>query len=140
MLRLSRRVEYALLALQYLARHRGIASAREIAQAHSLSEEFLAKVLQQLARAGIVSAHHGVHGGYILLQHPQRLTIGAVIDAVENPWSGLVECRIAEHNCALFSHCTIRHPIAVLEHQLRRVLDSMTIAELVEYAQVEPTP
>ncbi|MCS6965713.1 MAG: Rrf2 family transcriptional regulator [Candidatus Kapabacteria bacterium] len=140
MLRLSRRVEYALLALQYLARHRSIASVREIAQAYQLSSEFLAKVLQQLVRAQIVSAHHGVHGGYILLQHPQILTVADIVDAVENPWAGLVDCRLGEDQCSLFPRCTIRHPLAVLEHRLRGILNSMTLAELVEYTEAEQTP
>jgi Rrf2 family protein len=137
MLRLSRRVEYALLALQYLARRRGTASVREIAQVYGLSAEFLAKVLQQLCRAGILSAQHGVHGGYMLLQHPTMVTIGSVIDAVESPWAGLVECRSDARQCSLFEHCTIRHPLAVLEHRLRSVLESMTVAELVEHAETE---
>ncbi|GBD07106.1 HTH-type transcriptional regulator CymR [bacterium HR21] len=141
MLRLSRRVEYALLALQYLARHHGKAvSVREIAQAYGLSGEFLAKVLQQLARSGIVGSHHGVYGGYFLMHHPRALTLGAIIDAVEAPWTGLVECRTGEERCALFLHCTIRHPLTVLEQRFRSILDSTTLAELVEHPAVQPLP
>lgn len=138
MLRLSRRVEYALLALQYLARHSGKAiSVREIAQTYGLSSEFLAKVLQQLARAGIVSSHHGIHGGYLLVHHPRTLSLGAIIDAVETPWAGLVECRTGQERCALFPQCTIRHPLTVLEQRFRSLLDSTTLAELVEHPEVQ---
>ncbi len=141
MLRLSRRVEYALLALQHLARCPGQAvSVRQIARAHGLSEEFVAKVLQRLARAGIVRSHHGVRGGYVLVQSPSALTIGTVIDAVESPWTGLVECRIGKDRCTLVPYCTIRRPLAVLEQRFRSVLDSMTIAELVEHPEIQPLP
>ncbi|MCS7176301.1 MAG: Rrf2 family transcriptional regulator [Candidatus Kapabacteria bacterium] len=137
MLRLSRRVEYALLALYHLARHPGIATAREIACAYNLSSEFLAKVLQQLSRARLIRAHHGVHGGYSLLQPPEMITLSMVIDAVEGEWGGLVECRGDEHRCHIFPQCTIRHPLAVLEHRLHDLLASTTLAELVGYSRVE---
>lgn len=137
MLRLSRRVEYALLALQYLARRGSTASVREIAQAYCLSPEFLAKVLQQLARAGIVRAQHGLYGGYALRQPPHHLTLATIISAVENLWAGLVECRTSQERCALFQYCTIRHPLSVLENRVRAILESTTLAELVEPTHVQ---
>lgn len=139
MLRLSRRIEYALLALQYLARRRRVSSVREIAHVYHLSPEFLAKVLQQLCRAGIVDAQHGVRGGYVLLHPPQSLTLATIIEAVEDSWTGLVECRTEPNQCVLFPHCTIRRPLSVLEDRFRAVLESTTLAELVEHTEAQPT-
>jgi len=137
MLRISKRVEYALLALRHLAQQPGVASAREIARAYNLSVELLGKVLQSLARAGLLYAQHGVQGGYALLQHPKMITLRAVVEAVEPGWRGLVDCSAADELCYVYERCTIRQPLALLERRLQELLDSMTIAELLEVPSSE---
>ena len=68
MLRLSKKADYALIAMKHLALHsdRGASSAREIAEAYDIPIELLAKVLQRLVRRGLLASHHGTHGGYRL--------------------------------------------------------------------------
>ncbi len=73
MLRLSKKADYALLAMRHLAAQtdRDAVSAREVAEAYDIPPELLAKVLQQLARAGLLESHQGIHGGYVLARAPQ---------------------------------------------------------------------
>ncbi len=137
MLRISKRVEYALLALRHLAQQPGVVSAREIAQAYNLSAELLGKVLQSLARTGLLYVQHGVQGGYALLQHPKMITLRAVVEAVEPGWRGLVDCSAPDELCYVYERCTIRQPLALLERRLQELLDSMTIAELLEVPSSE---
>src|SRR5262249_26870236 len=68
MLRLSKKADYALMAMKPLAADapHGIASAREIAERYDIPLELLAKVLQQLTRHGLLASHMGIHGGYYL--------------------------------------------------------------------------
>ena len=75
MLRLSKKADYALMALKHLATHTDVASvsAREIAEAYDIPVELMAKVLQRLARRGLLSSHQGTRGGYRLAKPPEKL-------------------------------------------------------------------
>ena len=68
MLRLSKKTDYALMAMKHLALlgDRGSSSAREIAEQYDIPVELMAKVLQRLARKGLLSSHQGTRGGYEL--------------------------------------------------------------------------
>src|SRR3989304_8146296 len=88
MLRLSKRVDYALIALMHLAHqeHGGDGSAwsaREIAKGCGLPPDLLAKILQRLAREGIVVSHQGTKGGYSLGRPAERIHVVSVIEAVD---------------------------------------------------------
>ena len=68
MLRLSKKADYALMAMKHLAIKTDAAStsAREIAEQYDIPVELMAKVLQRLARSGLLTSHQGTRGGYTL--------------------------------------------------------------------------
>ena len=68
MLRLSKKADYALIAMKHLAMRpdSASASAREIAEQYDIPIELMAKVLQRLARRGLLTSHQGTRGGYRL--------------------------------------------------------------------------
>ena len=68
MLRLSKKADYALMAMKHLAMRPDApsASAREIAEQYDIPIELMAKVLQRLARRGLLTSHQGTRGGYRL--------------------------------------------------------------------------
>ena len=73
MLRLSKKVEYGLIAIRHIAtRCNGeLMTAKEISDMYRIPYDLLAKVLQKLAKAGLIVSHQGVHGGYTLAKNPQ---------------------------------------------------------------------
>ena len=78
MLRLSKKADYALMAMKHLARKTDSAastSAREIAEQYDIPIELMAKVLQRLARSGLLTSHQGTRGGYTLSQ-ADRVDLG----------------------------------------------------------------
>jgi len=87
MFRLSKKTDYALLALQYLASpaEPGDVSARAIAERFEIPAELLAKILQRLAHDGLIAAHRGAHGGYRLARSPDAISIADVAQAVDRP-------------------------------------------------------
>src|SRR5215831_16907060 len=89
MLRLSKKTDYALLALQYLASpgEPGDVSARAIAERFEIPPELLAKILQRLAHGGLITAQRGVHGGYRLARSPDAISIADIAQAVDGPAS-----------------------------------------------------
>ena len=82
MLRLSKKADYALMAMKHLAMRPDApsASAREIAEQYDIPIELMAKVLQRLARRGLVTSHQGTRGGYRLgrpaAQRRRRWSLG----------------------------------------------------------------
>ena len=86
-MRLNKATHYGLFAALEMARlgGEGTVTVAEVATRHDLPEGVLAKVFQQLARAGIAVGTRGVGGGYRLASDPNELTVLDVIDALESP-------------------------------------------------------
>src|SRR5262252_5778108 len=88
MFRLSKKSDYGLIALKHLAQHNEESiSAREIAAHYNIPAELLAKVLQRLARKGLLTSQQGINGGYVLAKDPANISIVDVVEALEGPIS-----------------------------------------------------
>ncbi|HET6399987.1 MAG TPA: Rrf2 family transcriptional regulator [Candidatus Kapabacteria bacterium] len=130
MLRLSKRVEYGLIALQQLAKRGTVLTAREIADENGISYDLLAKIMQDLKRDGMVYSHQGVRGGYGLMLAPQQISVTRVVDALETE-NSITECTSETECCAREAVCTIKGPMHKLQEQVEQVLNSVTIAQLL---------
>ncbi|MCS6807750.1 MAG: Rrf2 family transcriptional regulator [Bacteroidota bacterium] len=132
MLRLSKKCEYALIALQYIAMHQGrVVSAKEIAEHYGLSFEFIAKTLQLLTRRKLIASHQGAAGGYVLMRLPTQISVAEVIEAVEGK-PRIVQC-CGEGNgdmCSMNGRCTIQMPMAILQRRIEEVLASTTLQHI----------
>ncbi len=132
MLRLSKKVEYSLLALQILARNNDRKlSAKEISEELNISFEFLSKVLQTLMKKGIVVSYQGIKGGYTLHQMPEEISIADVISALDDN-SAVVECLSEEDFCGCdrTRDCTIKIPMQKIQKEIDSMLEKTTIADL----------
>ena len=109
MLRLSKKADYALIAMKHLALRgdRGSSSAREIAGLYDIPIELMAKVLQRLAREGLLASHQGPRGGYHLSRPPSAISVADVIQAVDGPLT-VTACSTEEENCEQYSKCSVR--------------------------------
>jgi Rrf2 family protein len=139
MLRLTKKVEYALFALQYMAgQPNAVVSSKEIAECCGLSAELVAKVLSSLARGGIVRAIHGVHGGFHLERPPEHITLAEILRVVEGQQVHLLQCEEEQRQpCYVEPHCTIRSPLVALQSQIARIFEAMTVADLLESPPVQ---
>ena len=133
MLQLSKSVDYALIALMHLAQQgdRTSWSAREIATGHGMPQDLLAKILQKLAREGIVASQQGTKGGYSLAHPATAINVVRVIEAVDGPLS-ITQCVTVLGNCDQFDTCNIRSPLHRLNDQVIRILSGVTIATMCE--------
>ena len=138
MIKLSKKVEYALMAAQHMAAHPGVVvSAKDIAANFEVSQALVAKVLQSLVRADIVRSYHGANGGYELLADAAKTSIADVIEAVEGKHGAIVQCQEIDHvGCEVHESCTIREPLAIMQERINATFATMSIAELV---QTKPT-
>lgn len=143
MLSLTKRADYALLALSYLASAsqddpQRLVNTKEIAEQFEIPMELLAKLLQILARNELVASQPGPTGGYRLLRDPREISVARVVAAVDGPMSMLHCSNGQESACKQFSRCTIRDPLAELEARVTALLEEISIAEISLPVKVPP--
>jgi Rrf2 family protein len=142
MLSMTKRADYALLALSYLASQADgertrLVNTKEIAEQFELPVELLAKLLQILAKNGLIASHPGPTGGYRLLRNPSEISVAEVVALVDGPLS-MMHCSNGQDGaCKQFSRCTIRDPLAEIELRVKALLEEISIAEITLPA---PTP
>jgi Rrf2 family protein len=134
MLRLSKKADYALMAMKHLALRtdrgsQGSSSAREIAEAYDIPIELMAKVLQRLVRHGLLASHQGTRGGYLLARTPVQISVADVIQAVDGPVT-VTACSTEEGTCEQFTKCNVRDPLWRVRERILSALGECTIAEL----------
>ncbi len=132
MLKLSRKTEYALMALRHLRDKNPdeLASAKEIAETYHIPGELLAKTLQQLARAEIVETVQGAHGGYRLNADLDSVCLNDFIELLEGPVA-LTDCSI-DQDCALIKTCSIRSPIHRINDTMKNLFSNMTLNDVIQ--------
>ena len=131
MLRLSKKADYALMAMKHLALRgdSGSSSAREIAEQYDIPIELLAKVLQRLVRRGLLASPQGTRGGYQLARVPAQISVADVIQAIDGPVT-VTACSTDEGTCEQFSKCNVRDPLWRVRERILSALGECTIAEL----------
>lgn len=139
MLRLSKKADYALLAVRHLAAHadRGAVSARELAETYDIPAELLAKVLQQLVRVHLLESHQGIRGGYGLGRPAADMSVADVIQAIDGPLT-VTACSEVDHSCDQFAKCNIRDPLWRIKDRIVSALAATSVAELA--ADMPPAP
>jgi Rrf2 family protein len=141
MLRLSKKADYALIAMKHLAQRPegGSASAREIAEAYDIPLELLAKVLQRLVRAKLLVSVQGTRGGYRLGRPAQTIAVADVIQGVDGPLT-VTACSTESHNCDQYSKCSIRDPLWKIRSRILDALNTVSVAELAADELSTPEP
>jgi Rrf2 family protein len=140
MLRLSKKADYALMAMKHLAKKPGApsTSAREIAEQYDIPIELMAKVLQRLVRTGLLVSTQGTRGGYSLSRAPRSISVADVIQAIDGPLT-VTACSTEKNDCEQYSKCSIRDPLWQIRERITATLGTVTIAELaVESAAQVP--
>jgi Rrf2 family protein len=131
MLRLSKKADYALLAMRHLAAHadREAVSARELAEMYDIPPELLAKVLQKLVRANLLASHQGIRGGYGLARQASGVSVADVIQAIDGPLT-VTACSEFDHSCDQYAKCNVRDPLWRIKDRIVSALSATSVAEL----------
>ena len=137
MLRLSKKADYALMAMKHLAQGYGhpSASAREIAEQYDIPVELMAKVLQRLVRTGLLDSTQGTRGGYALGRAAGAISVVDVIQAIDGPFT-VTACSTEDNGCEQFEKCSIRDPLWQIRERIVETLGTVTMAEIA--ADSEP--
>ena len=131
MLRFTKRADYGLMAIHYIAVHEdlGAVSAKRIADEFRIPSELLAKILQKLAKQGLITSQNGPKGGYVLARRPAEISVGDVVRALEGPVN-IVSCLEEASDCPQMAHCNLRRPVQKIQAAISQVLDTMSLSEL----------
>lgn len=138
-MRLTRAGEYAIRCVLYLAMHRDRAmiGRKEIADAMDIPAQFLGKVAQHLARAGIIAIRQGAHGGYELAKRPEDVTLLSVVEAIDGEIY-LNDCIHRPDSCDRQGICSVHHVWEQARRQLRATLGGTSLAELAAIETAKP--
>lgn len=133
MVKLNKSTRFALYSIVELSKdmHR-ILTAKQIADKYGVSEHHVIKVLQHLAKAGMVRSIRGVNGGFQLAADPKELTMLDIVKTIE-PQIPHTACVLLEDNeaCRLTEACRIGDVLNEIQEQAYYTLKSITIATLI---------
>jgi Rrf2 family protein len=136
MFAMTKKTEYALIAMAHLARHSGeIASARDIAERYQLRLPLLMNVLKTLQHRGLLKSARGATGGYWLATPPEQVSLARLVEAIEGP-TRFVRCAPPEPEsverlvCELLPSCPIRMPVLKVHEYLEKFLHGVTLAQI----------
>ncbi|ABB16045.1 RrF2 family transcriptional regulator [Carboxydothermus hydrogenoformans] len=137
-MRLSTRGHYGLKAIYDLALHygEGPVPISEIARRQMISEPYLEQLFSVLRKAGLIKSVRGAQGGYLLNRLPEEITVGEVVRVLEGPIAP-VECvsENVKEACDQADACISRVVWAKVRDALNKVLDSITLKDMIEEAK-----
>ncbi|ROR32592.1 SUF system Fe-S cluster assembly regulator [Inmirania thermothiophila] len=132
MLRMSKLTDYGIVVMCHLARDPATPrNAGDISAAIQIAQPTVSKILKLLAREGLLESRRGAKGGYRLARPPEAITVTEIIDAMEGPIA-LTECSADDRHCAQEPHCSVRSNWQWINRTIRRALDGITLAEMVQ--------
>ena len=130
----SKSCKYAIRSVLYLAVHAepGIKTGvKEIAERLDLPKHFLAKVLQQLSRNGLISSVKGPHGGFYLNDENLKATLEQIILAIDGP-QVLYGCILGLSSCSSENPCPLHAQIVAYREGLYYQLKHRRIEDLAQ--------
>jgi Rrf2 family protein len=132
MLKITRKVEYALIALRHmqLKESKELTSTKEIATRYGVPQQLLAKTLQHMARDGIIEAVQGPAGGYRVATNLEQISMKDFFEKLEGPL-GMMDCYF-DSDCIQFGSCNIRVPIQRINDNMRNLFSQMSVQEVTQ--------
>lgn len=131
-MKLSLHTDYALRLLMYLAGSAERSTVREVAEFFDVSRDHMAKVAQQVVRAGWVRSIKGIGGGLELVQDAADISVGGVIASMEGN-TRLLECVCSTQDlCRIQQRCKLRKVLAKAERIQMEYLNSVTLKDLAK--------
>lgn len=133
MLKLTKKADYGLIALRHLTmtarRSRASASAKDIAEAYGIPLPLLSKVLQKLARGGLLASEQGTNGGYRLARAAQDISALEVIRTIDGPII-LTRCFTEHTGCDHSTLCPVREPLRKVHEGILGLLANISLTDL----------
>lgn len=133
MLKINKKVEYALISLKYISDQEKIKqiSAREICDEFHIPFDTTSKVLQLMNSSHILKSSKGIKGGYSLMRSLSNISYGELVRIVEGKEELGKACFTVKGKCELYEKCNIVTPLEQLNKKLNAYLENLSLSELL---------
>ncbi len=132
-MKITRGTDYGIRGILYLAMQPNgkVSLLHEIAESQDIPETYLAKLFQDLTKAGLVRSHRGAKGGFCLAKPASEITLRHVIEALQGPIS-LNKCLDIREECSRVEDCAVYVVLRKAQEQLLSTLDVATLEKLAQ--------
>ncbi|MCX7680980.1 MAG: Rrf2 family transcriptional regulator [Anaerolineae bacterium] len=135
-MKLSKRGEYGLRALQDLAAHYGSGPTpnKELAERNGIPPKFLEQIMLTLKRGRIVHSLKGPQGGYSLARPPDQISLAEVIRLLDGPLapiSCVSETAFQPCGCPDMNACGLRRVMKRVRDVVAEMMEHTTLADLL---------
>ena len=132
MFKITKRTEYALIALSHIDGYdkERLVNSKDIAMQYAIPKELMAKTLQLMAKIGYIKAIKGPNGGYQSDVKLKDISLKDFIESIEGPL-GLIDCHLND-DCSQINLCNIKKPIKRINDNLLNFLDNISLLEITK--------
>jgi Rrf2 family protein len=130
---LTRATEYALLSLDVIRKSEKPIGAEQLANELNIPKSFLAKILQNLAKEGILESRKGAHGGFVLNKDVNDISVQSVILAAEGKPPAVFDCTSYAETCpnGAIGTCVISPFLANFQTRIDEFLNGLTLGDIL---------
>jgi len=130
---ITREIDYAVRALIYLADNGNgkKVSVSELVDELGITRPFLRKIMQLLAKAGVIESYKGNKGGFELLKKPEDIYLINMIEIFQGKFS-LNECLLSKDICPDKGDCVLSDRVNDIEEMVKKELESIDLRSLVK--------
>ncbi|MDX9917480.1 MAG: Rrf2 family transcriptional regulator [Gudongella sp.] len=132
-MKLSTKGRYGLMAMYQLAQDygQGPISLKYVAEKQGLSENYLEQLFSNLKKEGLLTSTRGAYGGYMLSRIPGEITVGQILRSLEGNMSPSDCVADDGFDCAKDESCASKWVFAKIKDSIDRVIDSITLEDMV---------
>jgi len=129
---ITRDIDYAVRALIYLADNRngGIVPVPELVDELGITRPFLRKIMQLLAKAGVIESYKGNKGGFRLIKKPEDIYLIDLVETFQGDFS-LNECFMNKGICPNKGNCILKSRVDDIEEKVKKELESIDLRSLI---------
>jgi len=130
---LTRASEYALLSLDVIRKSDTPIGAEQLANELSIPKSFLAKILQSLAKQGILESRKGAHGGFILARDVTEISVKDIIFAAEGKAPAVFDCTSYAATCpnGSIGTCAISPFLVKFQTKIDDFLNGLMLSDIL---------
>lgn len=131
MIRLTNLADYGVVLMGELAKTNDLVSSRDLSERTGLPGPTIAKILNMLNRANLVTSHRGLKGGFALSRPASDISAAHIIEAIDGPIA-LTNCADGGMgSCDFDQFCRMREPWQVINEAVRTTLDGISLETLI---------
>ena len=133
MLKINKKVEYALMSLKFMTSKKDdeLTSAREICDELHIPFDTTSKVLQMMNNQSILSSVKGIKGGYAISKDLKEISYSDLTKLIEGKQNEENFCQSKRGRCSLYENCNIINPVEELNKKLNQFLEAVTLHDLL---------